>query len=57
MGTVEPGKVASLVLLDADPLSDIHNTTKISAVVIRGKLLSRSDLDGMLKAAENGARK
>jgi len=57
MGTVQPGRLASLVLLDADPLKDIHNTTKIFAVIIRGKLLSRSDLDGMLKVAETAARK
>jgi len=57
MGTVQPGRLASLVLLDADPLKDIHNTTKIFAVIIRGKLLSRSDLDAMLKAAETAARK
>ncbi len=55
-GTVQPGRLASLVLLDADPLKDIHNTTKIFAVILRGKLLSRSDLDGLLKAAETAAR-
>jgi len=57
MGTVQPARLASLVLLDADPLKDIHNTTKIFAVIIRGKLLKRSDLDAMLKAAETAARK
>ncbi len=57
IGAVQPGKIASLVLLDANPLRDIHSTTKISAVIIRGKLLNRNDLDGMLKAAETAARK
>jgi len=57
MGTVQPGRIASLVVVDADPLRDIHNTTKISAVILRGRLLSRSDLDGMLKAAEAASRK
>jgi imidazolonepropionase-like amidohydrolase len=52
LGTVEPGKEADLVLLDADPLADIANTTKIRAVVSRGLLLDRAALDGMLKAAE-----
>ncbi|MCI0348917.1 MAG: amidohydrolase family protein, partial [Acidobacteriales bacterium] len=56
LGTVQAGKLASLLLLDADPLKDIHNTTRISAVVIHGKLLRRSDLDEMLKAAEAAAR-
>jgi imidazolonepropionase-like amidohydrolase len=52
LGTVEPGKVADLVLLDADPLADIHNTTKIAAVMVNGKLLSRNELDEMLAEVE-----
>jgi hypothetical protein len=55
-GTVQTGKLANLVLLDSDPLKAIHNTTQIHAVIIRGKLLSRADLDGLLKAAEAIAR-
>ena len=50
IGTIEPGKEADLVLLDADPLKDIHNTEKISAVVMRGRYFSRTDLDSMLSA-------
>ena len=38
IGTVEVGKVADLVLLDADPLKDIRNVGKIRAVVQKGKL-------------------
>jgi imidazolonepropionase-like amidohydrolase len=52
MGTVDVGKAADLVLLDADPLADIANTTKIRAVIVRGRLLDREALDRMLKAAE-----
>jgi len=48
VGTIELGKVADLVLLDADPLADIANTRRISAVVLRGKLLRRQDLDALL---------
>jgi len=48
MGTVEVGKVADLVLLNADPLSDIHNTQKIEAVMKRGHYYSRPDLDLLL---------
>ncbi len=40
-GTVEGGKFADLVLLDANPLDDIHNTQKIRAVILRGKFLER----------------
>jgi hypothetical protein len=58
-GTVEEGKSADLVLLDADPLEDIRNTQKINAVVMRGHYYSREDLDAMLEraaAASAGAR-
>lgn len=43
-GTVENGKRADLVLLDANPLDDIHNTRKIQAVILGGKLLDRDAL-------------
>jgi len=38
-GTVEVGKVADLVLLDADPMEDISHTRKIRAVILGGKYL------------------
>ena len=50
-GTVEKGKVADLVLLDANPLDDIANTTKIASVVYGGKLFPRAALDKMLSDA------
>lgn len=43
-GTVEVGKTANLVLLDADPLKDIGNTRRVSAVVVRGTLIAGPDL-------------
>jgi hypothetical protein len=52
MGTVETGKLADLVLLNANPLDDIRNTRKIEAVVINGRLLSRSELDASLTKPE-----
>jgi len=48
-GTIEAGKSADLVLLDADPLADIQNTQKIDAVMSRGRYYSRQDLDAMLE--------
>ncbi len=51
-GTVQQGKRADLVLLSANPLDDIHNTTKIDAVVLRGQMLNRARLDALLHEAE-----
>jgi imidazolonepropionase-like amidohydrolase len=43
-GTIEAGKKANLVLLDASPLVDIRNTRRVSIVVLAGKLLREADL-------------
>jgi imidazolonepropionase-like amidohydrolase len=51
-GTIEVGKTADLLLLDKDPLVDIHNTRLIRAVVLRGKLYPRVALDAMLARAQ-----
>ena len=51
LGTVEVGKVADLVLLDADPLVDIRRVGRIHAVIVRGRLLDRSRLDELLSVA------
>lgn len=52
LGTVEAGKLADLVLLDADPLADISNTQRIRAVVADGRLYRRADLDRLLAEVE-----
>jgi imidazolonepropionase-like amidohydrolase len=41
-GTLETGKNADFIVLDANPLDDIHNTRKISQVVLRGAQVDRS---------------
>ena len=47
-GTVEEGKFADLVLLDANPLNNIRNTTKIAGVFFNGKWVPKSKIDAML---------
>jgi len=54
-GTVAVGKNADLVLLDSNPLDDIHNTQKIRVIILRGKVLDRSALDQLLINAEKFA--
>lgn len=57
LGTVEKGKLADLVLLDANPLADINNTKKIAAVVFDGRYLSREARAKMLLEIEAVVRR
>ena len=56
-GAIESGKIADLVLLDANPLADIRNSRRIRAVVFGGRILDRAALDALLEeAAREAAR-
>ena len=48
IGTVEKGKIADLVILEANPLEVIGNTRKIDAVVFGGRMIPKADLQKML---------
>lgn len=56
LGTLEKGKIADLVLLEASPLENIGNSRKIDAVVVNGRLFPKADLQKMLADVETLAR-
>jgi imidazolonepropionase-like amidohydrolase len=57
LGTIEKGKIADLVFLDANPLDDIRNTQKVGGVILNGRFYSRSDLQKILQNVEAAAKK
>ena len=50
-GTIANGKLADLVLLDANPLQDIRNTRRISAVVANGRVFAGEERERLLRVA------
>jgi imidazolonepropionase-like amidohydrolase len=51
-GTIKSGAIADLVLMDGNPLADITNSKKVAGVMIRGKWLSKTEIDAGLKKLE-----
>ena len=57
MGTVDVGKRADLVLLDANPLENIANTKQISAVVSKGRVFTQGELSDLISASHAAERR
>jgi imidazolonepropionase-like amidohydrolase len=51
MGAIEKGKLADMVLLNANPLDDIRNTRKVEGVFTHGRYYARKDLDAILESS------
>lgn len=57
LGTIARGKVADMVLLDADPLTDIRNTRRISLVIANGRVFDTAALAQLLKHVETALKR
>lgn len=50
LGELRKGRIADLVLLDANPIADIANTRRIDTVILGGKVYGRAALDAMIQS-------
>lgn len=52
LGSIEPGKLADMILLEKNPLADVSNTQTIETVIANGRVFRRHDLDALLESVE-----
>lgn len=55
-GEVSPGRIADLLLVDADPLADVRNTRRLSAVAFNGRLYDEATLEGLRQRVKSNAQ-
>jgi len=55
LGSIEPGKLADLLVLDRDPLVNIRDSESVSRVMLNGRLYDASTLDELLPRARKRA--
>ena len=51
LGSVSAGKLAEIVLLDGNPLSDLHSLDQIDAVITHGQVFRKAELQAMMATA------
>jgi imidazolonepropionase-like amidohydrolase len=56
IGTIEEGKLADLIILDANPLDDIRNTDKISEVMLNGRLYDAETMNEIVTGGRKKAK-
>ena len=54
VGSLEVGKLADLVVLDADPLADLRNTNRIASVMKNGRLYDGNTLAELYPTKKDG---
>ena len=55
LGSIEPGKLADMVLLEGDPLIDIENIRRIAAVVSDGRVFEEAERQVLLESVRDAA--